>query len=185
MKINFATSLTLSRIFFIPLIIFFYLYSDGIYRNYSSYFFLLALISDYLDGIVARNFNQVTAFGTFLDPIADKLLVVITILLLAQTMNSLYFLIPAIIIISREFLVIAIRQRLAELRSKVSLRVTNISKIKTTFQMLALFLLLHQDIFYNFISLHLIGIFLLCVAAFLTVISFIYYVRNSWNDIIK
>ncbi len=185
MKINLAISLTLSRILFIPLIIFFYLFPDGEYRNYSAYFFLLALISDYLDGVVARNLNQVTAFGEFLDPIADKLLVVITILLLAQSISSLYFLIPSIIIISREFLVIAIRQRLAEIRGKVSLRVTNISKIKTSFQMISLFFLLHHDISIDFISLHLVGIFLLCVAAILTVISFIYYVRNSWNDIIR
>ena len=85
MKLNIATLLTLSRIVFIPVIAFLFIYDNGRYRDISAYIFLLALITDYLDGYVARNFNQTTAFGTFLDPIADKLLVVITIFLLSRS----------------------------------------------------------------------------------------------------
>ena len=185
MRLNLATLLTISRILFIPLIIFFYIYQNGDFRDISAYIFLIALLTDYLDGLIARKFNQITAFGTFLDPIADKLLVVVSILLLARTQESMLFLIPAIIIISREFLVIAIRQRLAELKGNLPLRVSTLGKIKTGFQMFSIFLLLHSNVLFGFINLHITGLLLLFIAAVLTVISFIYYVKNSWNDILK
>ena len=92
MNLNFATILTISRILFIPLIVFFYIFADGDHRNIAAYIFLLALITDYLDGLIARNFNQTTAFGAFLDPIADKLLVVITIIILSRSIESFIFL---------------------------------------------------------------------------------------------
>ena len=185
MKLNVATILTISRIVFIPLIVFFFILDDGKYRDISAYIFLLALITDYLDGYIARNYDQTTAFGAFLDPIADKLLVVITIFLLARSLDSIIFILSSLIIISREFLVIAIRQRLAELKSNVPLKVNNLGKIKTGFQMSALFCLLHSNIVFGIINLHIIGILLLFIAAVLTVISFIYYVRNAWDDILS
>ena len=82
MIFNLATFLTILRIIFIPVIVFFYIYNNGEFRNLAAYIFLLALITDYFDGLIARSFDQETTFGAFLDPIADKLLVVITILLL-------------------------------------------------------------------------------------------------------
>ena len=185
MNINFATILTLLRIAFIPLIAFFYIFNDGSFRNVSAYIFLLALITDYLDGLIARKFDQVTTFGEFLDPIADKLLVVITIFLLSRSFDSVFYLLPALVIISREFLVIAIRQRLAEIKGSVPMRVNSLGKIKTSFQMISLFFLLHTNIAFGLINLHMAGLLLLFIAAVLTVISFIYYVRNSWDDILR
>ncbi len=185
MNLNIATTLTISRIFFIPLIVFFYISMDGLNRNIAAYIFLLALITDYLDGLIARNFNQTTAFGTFLDPIADKLLVVITILILSRSIDSTIFLVSSIIIVAREFLVIAIRQRLAELKTSIPIRVNNLGKIKTGFQMTSLFFLLHNNFTVNHINLHDVGLLLLFIAAILTVLSFIYYVRNAWDDILK
>ena len=185
MILNLATILTISRIAFIPIIVLCYVYSNGELRNISAFIFLLALVTDYLDGLVARKFNQETPFGAFLDPIAYKLLVVVTILLLSRSFDSMLFLLSALIIISREFLVIAIRQRLAEIKVTISMRVNTLGKIKTVFQMLSLFILLHPNILFGFINLHIIGLLLLFIAAVLTVISFMYYVRNSWDDIIK
>ena len=185
MNLNVATILTISRIAFIPLIVLFFILDDGKYRDISAYIFLLAVLTDYLDGFVARNYNQTTAFGAFLDPIADKLLVVITIFLLARSLDSIIFILSSLIIISREFLVIAIRQRLAELKSNVPLKVNNLGKIKTGFQMAALFGLLHSNTVFGAINLHIFGILLLFIAAVLTVISFIYYVRNAWDDILS
>ena len=185
MKLNVATILTISRIAFIPIIALLFIWDDGEYRDISAYIFLLALITDYLDGYIARNYNQTTAFGAFLDPIADKLLVVISIFLLARSLDSIIFILSSLIIISREFLVIAIRQRLAELKTNVPLKVNNLGKIKTGFQMLALFGLLHSNIVFGIINLHIIGVLLLFIAAVLTVISFIYYVRNAWDDILS
>jgi CDP-diacylglycerol--glycerol-3-phosphate 3-phosphatidyltransferase len=185
MILNFPTILTISRIVFIPVIIFCYIYNNGELRNIAAFIFLIALITDYFDGLIARKFGQETQFGAFLDPIADKLLVVITIILLSRSFDSLLFLIPALIIISREFLVIAIRQRLAEIKVTIPMRVNTLGKIKTAFQMLSLFILLHPNILFSFINLHIIGLLLLFIAAVLTVISFIYYVRNSWDDILR
>ena len=185
MILNFATILTISRIIFIPIIVFCYIYDDGELRNIAAFIFLLALITDYFDGLVARKFKQETPFGAFLDPIADKLLVVITILLLSRSFDSILFLLPALIIISREFLVIAIRQRLAEIKVSIPIKVNTLGKIKTAFQMISLFILLHPNILFSFLNLHTIGLLLLFTAAVLTVISFIYYVRNSWDDILK
>ena len=185
MILNVATILTISRIIFIPGIAFCYIYNNGELRNLAAFIFLLALVTDYFDGLIARKFNQETPFGAFLDPIADKLLVVVTILLLSRTFDSIFFLIPSLIIVSREFLVIAIRQKLAEIRVLVPMRVNNLGKVKTAFQMTSLFLLLHPNIFISFINLHTIGLLLLFIAAVLTVISFIYYVRNSWDDILR
>ena len=162
-----------------------YIYNDGKYRDIAAYIFLTALITDYLDGVIARKFNQVTTFGAFLDPIADKLLVVVTVILLSSSNDSILFLMSALIIVSIEFLVIAIRQRLAEIKSSISMKVNTLGKVKTGFQMISLFLLLHTNIFFDVLNLHTLGLLLLFIAAVLTVISFIYYVRNSWNDIIK
>ena len=185
MILNFATILTISRIIFIPIIVFCYIYDDGELRKIAAFIFLLALITDYFDGLVARKFKQETPFGAFLDPIADKLLVVITILLLSRSFDSILFLLPALIIISREFLVIAIRQRLAEIKVSIPMKVNTLGKIKTAFQMMSLFVLLHPNILFSFLNLHTIGLLLLFIAAVLTVISFIYYVRNSWDDILR
>ena len=185
MILNIPTLLTLLRIVFIPLIVVGYAYNEGRYRDIAAYIFLLALITDYLDGVIARKLDQVTAFGTFLDPIADKLLVVVTVILLSSSNDSAVFLVPAIIIVSREFLVIAIRQRLAEIKSSIPMKVNALGKVKTGFQMVSLFFLLHTNIFFDVLNLHTLGLLLLFIAAVLTVISFVYYVRNSWNDIIK
>jgi CDP-diacylglycerol--glycerol-3-phosphate 3-phosphatidyltransferase len=185
MTLNFPTLLTLLRITFIPIIVFAYIYNDGTYRDVAAYIFLVALITDYFDGVIARKFNQVTTFGTFLDPIADKLLVVVTVILLSSSNDSMLFLVSALVIVSREFLVIAIRQRLAEIKSSISIRVNSLGKVKTAFQMISLFFLLHTNIFFDVLNLHTLGLLLLFIAAVLTVISFIYYVRNSWSDIIR
>ncbi len=185
MTLNIPIVLTLIRITFIPIIVVSYTYDGGKYRDIAAYIFLLALITDYLDGVIARKLNQVTTFGAFLDPIADKLLVVVTIILLSSSNNSLLFLLPALIIVVREFLVIAIRQRLAEIKRSISMKVNALGKMKTGFQMISLFFLLHTNIFFDVLNLHTLGLLLLFIAAVLTVISFIYYVRNSWNDIIR
>ncbi len=105
--------------------------------------------------------------------------------MLGREHESIFFLVSSLIIVSREFLVIAIRQRLAELKSNISIKVNALGKIKTGFQMISLFLLLHTNIVNSYINLHIIGLLLLFIAAILTVVSFIYYVRNAWSDIIE
>ena len=184
MIFNIANLLTIMRVLFIPLIIFiFFLNSDSM-RKLAALFFLIASITDYLDGLIARKFGQQTNFGEFLDPIADKLLVISMLVLLITENNEIMFVIPAMIIISREFLVIAMRQRLAELRVQQKIKVLKISKLKTALQFISILLLLYKsDIFGHHI--YTMGIYALQIASALTVISFFYYVKNSWDVIIK
>ena len=183
MNLNLPNSLTLFRIFVIPIMVYLFLLGGDTNRMFTSILFLVAIITDYLDGMVARTMNQQTKFGEFLDPIADKLLVIIILLLLITENNQINFILPAIIIVIREFLVVAIRQRLAELGNKNVLKVAYISKIKTASQMISLLFLLYKEPIFN-IDTYYLGVLFLQLASALTLISFIYYVKKTWNDII-
>ena len=183
MNLNLPNSLTLFRIFVIPIMVYLFLLGGDTNRMFTSILFLVAIITDYLDGMVARTMNQQTKFGEFLDPIADKLLVIIILLLLITENNQINFILPAIIIVIREFLVVAIRQRLAELGNKNVLKVAYISKIKTASQMISLLFLLYKEPIFN-IDTYYFGVLFLQLASALTLISFIYYVKKTWNDII-
>ena len=184
MNLNLPNSLTLFRIFVIPIMVYLFLSDNAANRMLASGLFLMAIITDYLDGVAARMMNQRTNLGEFLDPIADKLLVIIVLLLLITENNAISFLIPAIIIVIREFLVVAIRQRLAELGDRITLKVTYISKVKTAIQMISILLLLYKETVFQ-INIYQFGIILLQIASLLTLLSFIYYVKKSWNVIIK
>ena len=183
MNLNLPNSLTIFRIFVIPIMVYLFLLGGDTNRMFTSILFLVAIITDYLDGMVARTMNQQTKFGEFLDPIADKLLVIIILLLLITENNQINFILPAIIIVIREFLVVAIRQRLAELGNKNVLKVAYISKIKTVSQMISLLFLLYKEPIFN-IDTYYLGVLFLQLASALTLISFIYYVKKTWNDII-
>ena len=111
-------------------------------------------------------------------------MIIIVLSLLLTENNSIFFILPALIIITREFLVIAIRQRLAELGKHSLIRVIFLSKIKTSAQMLSLFLLLYNQNIYS-IHTYNLGIIFLQFASILTIITFAYYVKKSWKIIIK
>ena len=184
MKFNIPNSLTLIRILLIPVIVFLFLYNQEGYRFIIFSLFLLATITDYLDGFFARYMKQATNFGAFLDPVADKLLVIITLILLITENQDIFFLIPTLVIITREFLVIAIRQRLAEVGDNKKLSVLLVSKIKTTLQLVSLLFLLYKFPILGY-NVYWFVTILLQISALLTLISFFYYVKNSWNVIIK
>ncbi len=184
MKFNLPNSLTLLRIILIPLIVFLFISGDDSNRFLVFILFLIASITDYLDGFFARYMKQQTNFGEFLDPIADKLLVIITLVLLISENQDIIFLTSTLIIVTREFLVIAIRQRLAELGENIKISVLLISKIKTALQLISLLFLLYKFPILGY-DVYFVGTILLQVSAILTLISFFYYVKKSWNVIIK
>ena len=184
MKFNIPNSLTLIRILLIPVIVFLFLSNQEGYRFIIFSLFLLATITDYLDGFFARYMKQATNFGAFLDPVADKLLVIITLILLITENQDIFFLVPVLIIVTREFLVIAIRQRLAEVGDSIKLSVLLISKVKTAIQLISLLFLLFKFPIFG-IDIYQLGIHLLQIASLLTLISLFYYVKKSWNVIIK
>ena len=181
---NISNILTLIRIAIIPIIVI-CIYLKNPYFGWIAFIlFCLAGITDYFDGYLARLRNEVTNFGTFLDPIADKLLVISMLVLLITENNQIVFVIPALIIISREFLVISMRQRLAELRVQQKIKVLKISKFKTALQFISILLLLYKSDVFGY-HIYALGIYALQIASVLTVISFFYYVKNSWDVIIK
>lgn len=174
--------LTLLRLLFIPIFVLgFYIpwrYAHVLVTGV----FVLGALTDALDGYLARNLNQVTKFGAFLDPVVDKLMVVIALLLIVSEMNAVYVTLPAIIIVGREIIVSALREWMAELGKRTSVAVSFIGKVKTATQMLAVILLLLYTPQCS-LWLKIAGIGLLYVAALLTLWSMFMYIKAAWPDL--
>ncbi len=153
--------------------------------------FLLAAITDWLDGYLARRLNQSSAFGAFLDPVADKLMVAAALVLILANpslrpplMSQELFAVVAIIIIGREIAVSALREWMAELGRRKSVAVSYIGKFKTTSQMAAILLLLYERPI-DGVPVFRIGEILLYVAGTLTLWSMILYLRAAWPVLMK
>lgn len=173
------TLLTLIRIALIPVLaLFFYLPWDRA-RAITALIFTLAAITDWLDGYLARRLNQTSAFGAFLDPVADKLMVAVALVLLVQADPTPWLAIPAAIIIGREIAVSALRERMAELGKGSAVAVSMVGKIKTTSQMVAIILLLYRDPVLD-LPVQITGYGLLYIAASLTLWSMILYLLRAW-----
>jgi cardiolipin synthase len=182
MIFNAPNLVTLSRIVLIPLIIgIFYLPSEWLAldrRNAAATaVFVLAALTDWLDGYLARKLNQMSAFGAFLDPVADKLIVVGALLVLLQLgrVDALV----AFIVIGREIAISALREWMAKLGQAKSVAVAFIGKLKTVSQMTAIPLLLFNDPLFEVLDCQWLGTILINVAAVLTVVSMLYYVRKA------
>ncbi|MDF1684597.1 MAG: CDP-diacylglycerol--glycerol-3-phosphate 3-phosphatidyltransferase [Legionellaceae bacterium] len=176
-------SLTLTRVALIPVfIIVFYLpWSWG--QSAAAAIFVLASITDWLDGYLARKLKQTSSFGAFLDPVADKLLVASSLLLLVGAGDRGYITIPAIIIVGREIIISALREWMAEIGSRASVAVNYVGKIKTAMQMIAVILLLAFKPMMSWLGL--IGVILLYIAAILTIWSMIAYLIVAWSELTK
>jgi len=173
-----ANQLTLFRILLIPVfVIIFYLPYSWSYPL-TALIFTLAAITDWLDGYVARKYNQSTAFGAFLDPVADKLMVVVALVLLTSVHSNAWFAIPAAIIVGREIVISALREWMAEVGQSASVAVSYIGKIKTTLQMLSIIVLLAFDPI-NYAIFTGIGYVLLYTAVVLTLWSMIIYIKAA------
>lgn len=177
MPFNIPNILTLFRIAMIPVFIGVFYVSDATislhYKHvFSTFIFWLASITDWLDGYLARRLNQSSAFGAFLDPVADKLMVAAALILLA-TLGEVDAII-AFIIIGREIAISALREWMAQLGESKSIAVSMLGKFKTTFQMLAILFLLYQEKLFG-IPTGVVGTWLIDFAAFLTLWSMAYY----------
>ncbi len=176
--------LTLLRISLIPIfVIVFYLPFQWSYMA-SAIIFLIAGITDWLDGYLARKLNQTSPLGEFLDPVADKLIVAVALVLLVQSHASILLAIPAAIIVCREIVISALREWMAELGKRQRVAVSELGKIKTAGQMVAIILLLSQDP--QAVSLiAIIGYILIYAAAILTLWSMVIYLRLAWDDLVR
>lgn len=173
------TILTLIRIAMIPIfVVLFYLpWEWG--RPAAAIVFALAAITDWLDGYLARRLDQTTNFGAFLDPVADKLMVAVALILMVQASPTPWLAIPAAIIIGREITVSALRERMAEIGAGAAVAVNMAGKIKTTSQMIAIILLLYGRPILG-LPVEAVGYALLYVAAGLTLWSMVIYLARAW-----
>jgi CDP-diacylglycerol--glycerol-3-phosphate 3-phosphatidyltransferase len=176
---NLPNILTLLRILMIPLLVVVY-YLPWEWSHFcSAAIFGFAALTDWFDGYLARKLDQMTPFGAFLDPVADKLIVAAALIMLLEHHPTLLFVIPTIVIISREIVISALREWMAEMGSRTSVAVSYIGKVKTTVQMIAIaFLLLINPAKYP--TWDLVGIFMLYIAAGLTLWSMCVYLIAAW-----
>ena len=188
MKLTIPTWLTLLRILMIPVLVLVF-YLPYKWTNFAATaVFGLAAITDWLDGWIARRYHQYSAFGAFLDPVADKLMVAVALFLIVQGHPTAWMALWAAVIVGREIAVSALREWMAELGQRARVKVAAIGKIKTVAQMVALLCLLYSvspdpqprhDLFLRDLVFH-VGDWLLAVAALLTLWSGLAYLRAAW-----
>ena len=175
--------MTWARIVAIPLIVgVFYLPIEPASRNLvATVMFVVFAATDWLDGYLARKLNQVSAFGAFLDPVADKFLVCACVLVLVHLGRTDVFV--ALIIIGREIAISALREWMAQIGAARSVAVHMIGKLKTVVQMVAIGLLLFDGMLLGLIDTHFWGVWLIWIAAVMTVWSMIYYLQKALPEI--
>ena len=188
MKLTIPTMLTLLRIVMIPVLAVVFYLPYGWTNFASAAVFALAALTDWLDGWIARRFGQYSAFGAFLDPVADKLMVATALFLIVQGHPTAWMALWAAVIVGREIAVSALREWMAELGQRARVAVATVGKIKTIAQMVALLCLLYAinpgkpphpvPWMGNFIF-H-VGDWLLAIAALLTLWSGFEYLRAAW-----
>lgn len=178
------TLMTWTRIVAIPLIVgVFYLPLEPATRNLiATVMFVLFALTDWLDGYLARKLNQMSSFGAFLDPVADKFLVCASLLVLVHLGRADVFV--ALIIIGREIAISALREWMAQIGASRSVAVHMLGKVKTTVQMVAIpFLLYDGELFNGAIDTHTWGTVLIVVACALTIWSMVYYLQKALPEI--
>jgi len=184
MRITLPTAITLFRIALIPLfVVVFYLPFN--WSNFAAAaIFGFASLTDWIDGYLARALKQESSFGAFLDPVADKLMVVVAIILLVEAHPSINVAIPSIIIVAREISISALREWMAELGSRNTVQVSWVGKAKTATQLVSLLLMIYAEPFAG-LPIFDIGLAIYYLAASLTLFSMIVYLRAAWPIITK
>lgn len=183
MRLNLPNILTLLRIILIPVFVLCFYLPFSWSHVATTGIFGLAAITDWLDGYLARRLQETSAFGAFLDPVADKLMVATALLLIVENNPTHYagfwLAIPAAVIVGREITISALREWMAEIGSRGKVAVNIVGKIKTTAQMIALLFLLYREPLAG-IPLGTLGFYMLYLAAILTLWSMILYLRAAW-----
>ena len=185
MPFNLPILLTWGRVIAIPLLVAIYYapfngFTDPQRDTLATILFVIAAVTDWLDGYLARRWNQTSAFGAFLDPVADKLLVAACLIVLVH--NARAHGLIALIIIGREITISALREWMSAIGARAAVAVNNLGKYKTAAQMTALPMLLFNGEVLG-LNTRFYGTILLYVAAILTVISMVVYLKAAWPTI--
>ena len=182
MPLTWANLLTLLRIALIPVIVVVYFLPYGWAPPVTCTIFALAGVTDWLDGYMARRFNEGSRFGAFLDPVADKLMVTTALVLLVSYDHTWWLALGVIIIIGREITISALREWMAELGTGKHVAVSYVGKVKTTVQMLAIGFMLFRYPLGSFQSYD-VGMGMLVAAAGLTLWSMFLYLVAAWPEL--
>lgn len=177
-RLNLPIWLTLFRLILIPFVVALMFVPLASANVVAAVLFGVALATDWLDGHLARRWNQTSAFGAFLDPVADKLIVCAVLVMLVYRDPHYYVALPATIIVGRELTVSALREWMAELGERGVVAVGSLGKYKTAIQMAAIFLMLFDLV--QRTGIYLFGVVLLVIAAALTLWSMAVYLRQAW-----
>jgi CDP-diacylglycerol--glycerol-3-phosphate 3-phosphatidyltransferase len=186
MFLTIPTIMTWTRIVAIPLIVGIFYLPDSVATLASknliaTVMFVLFAATDWLDGYLARRLNQASSFGAFLDPVADKFLVCASLLVLVHLNRADVFV--GLIIIGREIAISALREWMAQIGASKSVAVHMIGKLKTVAQMIAIPFLLFDGRLFDFIDTHVWGVWLIWIAAVMTVWSMVYYLQKALPEI--
>lgn len=188
---NVPNILTLLRIILIPVFILAYYLPFRWANEAALTLFVLAALTDWLDGYLARRLNQSSRFGAFLDPVADKLMVVTALVLLVsdpeiqeQALDHRLFIVVVLIIIGREITVSALREWMAEVGERARVAVSFLGKFKTTGQMIAIPFLIYREPLFGLPTMR-IGEWLLYLAAGMTLWSMAIYIRSAWPSLMR
>lgn len=177
---NIPNAVTLTRMLFIPLLILAQWWQSPWSGLLSALLFGVAASTDWVDGYLARRLNLTTPFGAFLDPVADKLMVVTALVLQVELMHTWWFTLIAVVIICREVTISALREWMAELGGRRRVAVQMLGKVKTVFQMLAIGLLfLHFSV--DNIYLYVLVLILFFFAVVFTLWSMVVYLIAAWQ----
>ncbi|MGD2031109.1 MAG: CDP-diacylglycerol--glycerol-3-phosphate 3-phosphatidyltransferase [Gammaproteobacteria bacterium] len=181
-ELNLPTVLTLIRIALIPLFVVVFFLPFWWARPAAAIIFSLAGITDWLDGYYARKLGLTSSFGAFLDPVADKLMVAVALVLIVQTDHRLIISLSAAVIIGREIAISALREWMAELGRRHHVAVTGVAKLKTIFQITALIMMIFKlDLW--ILPMYPLGSALLVLAAALTLWSMFIYLKAAWESL--
>ena len=180
MPVNIPNALTMLRIFLIPVLVVVFYLPFKHHLVVAAGIFAFGAVTDWFDGYLARRLGQMTAFEAFLDPVADKLMVVIALVLLVERHDTLLFTLAACVIIGREIVISALREWMAELGQRTSVAVSYIGKVKTGFQMVAITALLAIDPARDESWLLALSYVVLYTAAMLTLWSMFIYLKAAW-----
>ncbi len=178
MNINLPTALTLLRIAMIPLMVVTHYMGHPLV---TATIFGLAGLTDWADGYYARKLNQESRLGAFLDPVADKLMVVVALLLIVEREAEFWITLAAIAIVGREVIISALREWMAEVGQRGKVAVAFIGKVKTTAQIIALIFLLYNQPLFGVIPIRELGLIALAIATALTLISMVQYLMGAFK----
>ena len=183
MKLNLPNLLTLFRIAAIPVVVVCFYSTLPNARPLAAILFGIAAVTDFIDGWAARKFGQTSRFGEFLEPVADKLMVAIVLVMLVQSDPDWYVDIIAMIIIGREITVSALREWMATIGARGNVRVSIAGKVKTNLQMFGIAFMVYKSSFLG-LDIYGIGFVLLIAAAGMTLWSMMIYLRAAWPFIL-